>query len=71
MTSLRIPEKLFGIIGHPLAQTLSPALHNWGYARMGVRAAFMAFPTPPERLADFVRAVRTLPMAKPRLPASL
>ena len=59
----RIPEKIFGIIGHPLAQTLSPLLHNWGFERLGVRAAYVAFPTPPERLTAFVQAVRTLPVA--------
>lgn len=58
-----IPERLFGIIGHPLAQTLSPLLHNWGFARMGVKAAFMAFPTPPERLEEFIKAVRALPVS--------
>lgn len=57
-----IPEKLYGIIGHPLAQTLSPLLHNWGFAHLGIKAAYMAFPTPPSGLADFVRAVRTLPV---------
>ncbi|MFP5222751.1 MAG: shikimate dehydrogenase [Acidobacteriota bacterium] len=63
MPQTRIPEKIFGIIGHPLAQTLSPLLHNWGFERLGVRACYMAFPTPPERLAAFVQAVRTLPVS--------
>jgi len=63
MSTPLIPEKLYGIIGHPLAQTLSPALHNWGFARLGVAAAYAAFPTPPEKLAAFIQAVRTLPIA--------
>jgi len=63
MPELSIPEKLYGVIGHPLAQTLSPLLHNWGFARLGVRGAYLAFPTPPERLEAFIRAVRTLPIA--------
>jgi len=58
-----IPEKLYGVIGHPLAQTLSPLLHNWGFARLGINAAYLAFKTPPERLEAFIRAVRTLPIA--------
>ncbi len=58
----RIPEKLFGIIGHPLGHTLSPALHNWGFAQFQLPAVYMAFPLPPERLADFLTAFRTLPM---------
>ena len=63
MNPPRIPGKIFGIIGHPLSQTLSPLLHNWGYERLGVPAAFAAFPTPPERLADLIKAVRTLPVS--------
>lgn len=59
----RIPEKLFGIIGHPLGHTMSPALHNWGFERCDIAAAYMAFPTAPERLGDFVTALRTLPIA--------
>ena len=51
------------IIGHPLTQTLSPLLHNWGFARLGIHAAYLAFPTPPERLEAFIRAVRALPIA--------
>ncbi len=57
------PERVFGIIGHPLGHTLSPLLHNWGFARMGVAAAYCAFPTPPERLAAVIQAVRALPLA--------
>lgn len=58
-----VPERVFGIIGHPLGHTLSPLLHNWGFARMGVKAAYVAFPTPPERLGAFIQAVRTLPIS--------
>lgn len=59
----RIPEKLYGIIGHPLGHTMSPALHNWGFERCGIAAAYMAFPTAPAALADFMSALRTLPIA--------
>ncbi len=58
-----IPEKLYGIIGYPLGHTMSPVLHNWGFGRMGVKAVYMAFPTPPEGLAAFVAGVRALPVS--------
>ena len=58
-----IPEKLYGIIGYPLGHTMSPVLHNWGFERMGVKAVYMAFPTPPEGLAAVVAAVRALPVS--------
>ncbi len=63
MTAPRIPEKIYGIIGPPLAQTLSPLLHNWGFERLGVAASFTAFPTPPERLGELLHAVRALPVS--------
>lgn len=59
----RIPQRLYGIIGHPLAQTLSPLLHNWGFARLGLPASYLAFPTPPGRLGEVMAAVRALPVS--------
>ena len=56
------PARLFGIIGHPLGHSMSPALHNWGFERAGIAAVYMAWPTPPEKLTAFFAAVRTLPI---------
>jgi shikimate dehydrogenase len=56
------PAALFGIIGHPLGHSASPALHTWAFARAGVAAAYMAWPLPPEKLRDFFLAARTLPI---------
>lgn len=57
-----LPDSLYGIIGHPLGHTMSPKLHNWGFAREGLASVYMRFPTPPEKLKDFVTAMRTLPI---------
>lgn len=57
-----IPEKLYGIIGHPLGHTMSPALHNSGFSMFSLPSVYMAFPTPPKKLADFMTAFRTLPL---------
>lgn len=54
--------RLMGIIGHPLGHSLSPLLHNSMFERLGVMASYHPWPTPPERLADFVSAFRTLPI---------
>ncbi|MCT4535760.1 shikimate dehydrogenase [Halodesulfovibrio sp.] len=59
---IRTPEKLYAIIGHPLGHTMSPALHNSGFNMFSLPAVYMAFPTPPEKLADFMTAFRTLPI---------
>lgn len=56
------PTQLYGIIGHPLAQTMSPMLHNWGFEQAGVPGVYMAWPLPPEKLGDFFAGVRALPV---------
>jgi shikimate dehydrogenase len=55
-------KRLFGIIGHPLGHTLSPLLHNWGFARLGIEAEYQAWPTPPEDLAAFMARFRATPL---------
>ena len=60
---MRPPAAIYGIIGHPLAHSASPALYTLGFARAGVAAVYMAFPLPPEKLADFFTAVRVLPLS--------
>lgn len=57
------PEKLFGIIGYPLGHSMSPLLHNWGFAQKGIKAVYMAWPTAPEKLGDFMNALKTLPIS--------
>ncbi|MCP4667110.1 MAG: shikimate dehydrogenase [Deltaproteobacteria bacterium] len=36
--------KEFGIIGHPLSYTLSPAMHNAAFQKLGISARYRAFP---------------------------
>ena len=59
---MALPAELFGVIGFPLAQTMSPLLHNWAFERAGLAGVYMAWQIPPEKLADFFTAVRTLPI---------
>lgn len=54
--------QLFGIIGHPLSHTMSPLLHNWGFRERSIEASYHVWDTPPDRLADFMTALRTLPI---------
>ena len=54
--------KLYGIVGHPLGHSLSPVLHNAGFARVGWPGSYHVWPVAPERLGDFVSAVRLLPV---------
>lgn len=52
--------KLYGIIGHPLGHSLSPLLHNAAFAALDIPGVFLAWPTPPEKLAAFMDAARLL-----------
>ena len=54
--------QLFGIIGHPLTHTLSPTLHNWALKEVDIPASYHIWDTPPQKLADFMAALRTLPI---------
>lgn len=51
---------LYGVTGWPLAQSLSPLLHNTGFTVLGLRALYMRWEIPPQRLPAFVNSVRTL-----------
>ncbi|WP_320171557.1 shikimate dehydrogenase [Maridesulfovibrio sp.] len=57
------PEKLYGIIGHPLGHTMSPLLHNWGFGEFGIPAVYMAWPTEPDKVASFMQTFRNLPIS--------
>ncbi len=57
------PEKLFGIIGHPLGHTMSPLLHNWGFKQHDIPAVYMAWPTEPDKVEGFMRTFRELPIS--------
>lgn len=52
--------KLFGITGYPLGHSISPALHNWAFKKVGFPGVYMAWAQPPDKLADFFRAARAL-----------
>lgn len=50
--------KTYGIIGHPLGHTMSPVLHNWGFAVHGTKACYKAWPTAPDELVAFMNRFR-------------
>jgi shikimate dehydrogenase len=52
--------KIAGLIGHPVAHSLSPALHNHLYDKLGLDMAYAAFDVPPERVAAAVDGLRAL-----------
>lgn len=54
----KIPEDLYGIIGWPLNQTLSPLAHNAAFEETGVAAVYFKWPLPPADLKIFTEAMR-------------
>jgi len=52
----------YGIIGWPLGHTMSPALHNHGFERLGIDARYEAWPLEPKDLPAFMQRVRAVPI---------
>lgn len=52
----------YALLGHPVAHSLSPAMHNAWFAAYGVDAVYVALPVPPSAGA-LVDAIRTLGLA--------
>ena len=55
-----VKVKLFAIIGDPVEQSLSPAMHNAAFRALGLNCAYVALRVPERSLADAIRDVRTL-----------
>lgn len=53
---------LLGIIGHPLAHSLGPVLHNWALAQGQIPGAYYLWDTPAPQLPVFISTMRTLPI---------
>jgi shikimate dehydrogenase len=45
---------LYGILGHPVGHSRSPVMQNAAFAELGLDAAYVPLPLPPERLAEGV-----------------
>jgi len=51
---------IYGILGHPIGHSRSPAMHNRAFAALGIDAMYVPFAVPPERLPQAVAAIRPL-----------
>ncbi len=51
---------VIGVIGDPVAHSLSPTIHNAAFAAMGLDWVSVGFPVPAGRGSDVVSAMRTL-----------
>lgn len=57
------PTKSYGIIGYPIGHSLSPNLHNWAFSQAGWPGVYFGWKIAPEKLEDFFRAFRVLPIS--------
>lgn len=51
---------LYGVVGHPIGHSRSPAMQNAAFARLGVDAVYVALPVEPGRLPDALRGAHAL-----------
>ncbi len=74
---LHAPVPVYGVVGSPIAQSLSPPMHEAAFRRLGIEAAYLPFAVPPPELADFLVAARlsgvgglnvTIPLKRAVLP---
>ncbi len=63
MTVISGATTLVGIVGWPVERSLSPRMHNAAFAAIGLDWAYVALPTPPERIEDAVRGLQALGFA--------
>lgn len=54
---MKDPEQLYGVLGWPLGQSLSPLMHNASFRHYGMAASYMAWPVQPDRLGQFIEAM--------------
>jgi len=48
-------KQLYGIIGHPVEHSLSPAMQNAAFKFLGIDADYSLFDVAPEKLTDFLK----------------
>ena len=62
-TEISGSTRLVGLIGWPVQHSLSPRMHNAAFAEAGLDWAYVALPTPPDRLEEAVRGLAALGFA--------
>ena len=54
--------RLLGLIGSPVGHSGSPAMHNYGFQKLGIDTAYLAFDIKEDQVKNAISAVRTLNM---------
>ena len=61
--SVRGDSQVVGVFGHPVAHSLSPAMHNAAFAALSLPYIYVPFPVAPENLGAAVRSLSALGVA--------
>ena len=60
---VKASTKIYGLIGHPVSHSFSPAMHNTAFSKLKLDAVYGAFDVPPERLEHALKGVCGLGIA--------
>ena len=52
--------KIYGLVGHPLEHTASPAMHNAAFRALGLNAVYLAFDIEPMVFEDAIKGLKAL-----------
>jgi shikimate dehydrogenase len=63
MTAISGSTRVVCIIGWPVEHSLSPRMHNAAFEALGLDWAYVALPTPPNRLAEAIQGLAALGFA--------
>ncbi|MEO1133053.1 MAG: shikimate dehydrogenase [Cyanobacteria bacterium J06639_1] len=58
--AIRGSTQLFGLIGHPVSHSLSPAMHNAALTALGIDAAYVPFPVAPRHLEQAIAGLEAI-----------
>jgi shikimate dehydrogenase len=53
-------KKIYGVIGDPVAHSLSPVMHNAAFEELGMDAVYLAFRVAKDGLGDAIRGAKSL-----------
>lgn len=56
-------KKIYGIIGDPVAHSLSPVMHNAAFEKLGLDAVYLAFKVSKDELGDAIKGAKRLGIA--------
>ena len=57
---MKATTQIYGIFGHPVSQSLSPAMHNAAFRHLGLDCVYLAFDVDPRNVAQAVSSIRAL-----------